>query len=379
MRNKILPLAFTALSAASLATAADIEIHGDVNMDYGSYFDEDFDPTNAANQDIDLYVKANIDENVSVVVKANTASTYVGGDGNLEASEVRHGFARSTAMGSDGRFTSFNFDGVQLRWDVTHDVSLVFGDMTYSAGAFNYYFWRDQSRYAAIVREEKLRGVGAEFGNEKYGHGRFYLGASDETDHTLSMFATYAIPLLNRPDEHLILTPSFDWVFGSQIGRGYTYTLGTEVDYSKSFELFNYGVYAVWGMHPSKGESTHSFLLEPSMSYSFFNLAATFFTIITNDNGPVEDQLFTDDQLLFAIEPSFNLHKKFTMGVSYEYHDRNTDEDDDDFSFLGMNFYMYPTMKTEVVFWFGYNFADNDEGIFADKKFAIGFSGKASF
>lgn len=372
MRKMILPM--VALTAA-FATAADIEVHGDVNFDYASYFDEDFDPQNAGNQDIDLSLKANLDENVSVVVMGTTHSTI----GDSIDSEVRHGKARATAMGSEGRYTSFDFDGVQLRWDVSKDVSLVFGDMTYSAGAFNYYFWRDASRYAVIVREESLRGFGAEFGNDKYGHGAFYMGASDMTDHTLNLFATYSVPMLNRPDEHLILTPSFDWVFGENIGRGHTYTLGTEVDYSKSFEKFNYGIYAVWGLHPYKGKGVHSFLLEPSMNYGIFNLGMTYFYAITDSDYETAPQLLTDDQKLFAIEPSFNFHKKYTAGISYEYHDPDTEKHDDEFHFLGMNHYLYPTMKTEIVFWFGYNFAEEDNSPFGDAKFAMGFSGKASF
>lgn len=376
MRKLIFPLAFT---AATAATAADIEVHGDVNMDYASYFDEDFDPTNAGNQDINLELKANLDENVSVIVKTNTHSTFVDQNGNLQDSEIRHGLARSTAMGSEGRNNAFEFDGVQLRWDVSHQVALVFGDMTYSAGSFNYYFWRDASRYAVIVREQNLRGMGVEVGNEKYGKGAFYLGASDQTDHTVALFATYGFPLINRTDEHLIITPSVDWVFGSEIERSYTYVLGTEVDYSKSFEKFNYGVYAVWGLHPYKGKGVHSFLLEPSMNYAIFNLAATFFYAITDTDYEAAPQLTTDDQMLFAIEPSFNLHKKFTMGVSYEYHDPDTEIHGDDYQFLGMNYYLYPTMKTEIVWWFGYNFSDEDNSPFSNAKFALGFSGKASF
>ena len=377
MRKLILPLALT---AAGFTFAADIEVHGNVNLDYASYFDDDFSPINAANHDIDLSLKANLDENISIIVNANTHSNYVNSNGQLEASEVRRGFARSSAISdTDIRYTAFNFDGAQARWDVSHDVTLIFGDMTYNAGAFNYYFWRDPSKNAVIVRDETLRGFGAEFGNEKYGNGKFYMGASEDNDYSLAMFATYSIPMLNRPDEHLILTPSVDWMFGSDIGRSYTYILGLEVDYSKSFEVFNYGIYAVWGLHPYKGNGVHSFLLEPSMNYDVFNLATTFFYAITDSDYETEPQLFTDDQLLFAIEPSFNLHKKFTMGVSYEYHDKDSEVDDDEYQFLGMNFYLYPTMKTEVVFWFGYNFAEDDFGPFGESNFSLGMSLKSSF
>jgi len=371
MRKLILPIA---LASATFGLAAEIELHGAVNADYASYFDSDFDPTNAANQDIDLAVTARMDENVSVTVMGNTHSTYVDSNGTYASETHRHYYAHSTAMGDGGRFTEFNFDGVQFRWDVTHDVGFIFGDLTYSAGAFNYFYWRDPSRYAVIVREQNLRGVGAEFGTAKYGGGKVYLGASENTVHTMALFGTYSLPLLNHVDEHLVLTPSIDWLFGDEIGRSHTYSLGTEVDYSKSFERFNWGIYAVWGLHPYQGKGVHSFLLEPSMNYAFFNLGFTYFIALTDEDEPTEPQIFTEDQLLFAIEPSFNLHKKLTMGVTYEYHDKDTNKGDDDYNFGGLNFYLYPTMKTEVVFWFGYNFSDN-----IDTDFAMGISAQANF
>ncbi len=376
MRKLILPLA---MATATIASAADIEIHGDVNMDYASYFDSDFDPTNAGNQDIDLALKAHLDENIAVIVNGTTHSTFVNENGELKESEVRHGLARSTAMGSEGRNNAFEFDGVQFRWDVSHEVTLIFGDMTYSAGAFNYYFWRDVSRYAVIVREQNLRGIGLDVGNDKYGRGSLYLGASDATDHTVALFATYGFPLINHTDEHLIITPSLDWVFGSEINRSHTYVLGTEIDYSKSYDKFNYGIYAVWGLHPYKGQGVHSFLLEPSMNYAIFNLALTYFYTITDKSYAAEPQLMTDDQMLFAVEPSFNIHKKYTLGVSYEYHDPDKEIHGDDFHFLGMNHYIYPTMNTEIVVWYGYNFTDTDNTPFGKARFSLGLSGKASF
>ena len=378
MRKLILPLA---LASASIALAADIEIHGNVNMDYASYFDRDFDPTNAGNQDIDLSLKANLDENISVIVNATTHSTFVNENGELHESEVRHGLARSTAMGSEGRNNAFEFDGAQFRWDVSNEVTFIFGDMTYSAGAYNYYFWRDVSRYAVIVREQSLRGIGVDVGNDKYGHGSLYLGASDNTDHTIALFATYGIPLINHTDNHLIITPSLDWVFGSEINRGYTYVLGTEIDWSKSYEKFNYGVYAVWGLHPFKGKGIHAFLVEPSMNYAIFNLAGTFSYTIIDKDYDAEPQLMTDDQMLFAIEPSFNIHKKYTLGVSYEYHDPDREKHGDSFHFLGMNHYIYPTMNTEIVAWYGYNFTGkhNDDTPYGKGRFSLGISGKASF
>lgn len=371
MRQYILPVV---LGSAMFAFAVDVEFHGSVNMDYASYFDEDFDPTNAGNQDIDLSATANLDENVSVTVNATTHSTYLDSNGNEQVSEIRHGVARSTAMGSDGRYNEFDFDGVQLRWDITKMVGLIFGDLTYNAGSFNYYFWRDPARYAVIMRDQSLRGVGAEFGSEKYGLGKVYVGASENTKNTAAVYGSYAWPLLNHANEHLIVTPSADWVFGDHIGRPNTYSLGIEIDYTKSLGDLNYGAYAVWGMHPYKGKGTHSFLIEPSFNYMLFNLGFSYFYAIVDDEYPAADQIFTEDQMLFAVEPSFDLHKKLSLGFTYEYHDTDVEIDDDEYQFIGLNFYVYPTLRTEVVIWAGYNFNKN-----IDTDFAMGISGKAEF
>ena len=374
MRKLFLPIA---LVSASFSFALDVELHGDVNFDYGSYFDSDFSPTNAANQDIDLSAKANLDENVSVTVRANTHTSYVDSSDGLKekASETRrHYFAHSTAMGDGGKYTDFNFDGVELRWDVAQSISLVFGDLTYSAGAFNYYYWRDPSRYAVIVREQNMRGAGVEVGNEKYGSGKVYIGASENNEHSMVLFGTYSYPLLNHVDQHLVITPSVDWLFGKEISRSHTYVFGMEIDYTRSLEKMNYGVYAVWGIHPYKGKGVHSFLLEPSFNYDFFNLSANFFYAIVDEEYDAEVQILTEDQLMFAIEPSFNLHKKFALGVGYEFHNHDTNKEDDEYHFLGLNAYLYPTLKTELVFWCGYNFSEKIE-----TDIAMGVSAKASF
>ena len=374
MRKIILPIA---LAATGFAVAADIEIHGNVDFDIASYFDKDFDPTNAANQDIDLSVKANLDENVSVTVYTNTKSNITSGEGSAE---IRHGLARSTAINSaDDRYTAFNFDGVELRWNPFQDVSFIFGDMTYSAGAFNYYFWRDPSRYAAISRNQTVRGVGVEVGNEKFGDGKVYIGLTEGSKSAVAIFGTYALKLLNRPDEHLTITPSVDWTFGSDIGRSYTYFFGTELDYSKSLETFNYSVYAVYGLHPYKGKAVHSFLIEPSLNYKIFNLGFNYFYAITNKEYDAAPQIFTDDQMLFAVEPSIDITKKFSLGVSFEYHNPDTEKKDDQFKFLGMNFYVYPTLNTNLVFWFGYNFSEDKNPVVGKSKFALGMSAHAEF
>ena len=118
----------------------------------------------------------------------------------------------------------------------------------------------------------------------------------------------------------------------------------------------NYGVMLAWGTHPYQGTGVHTFLLEPSFSYDFFNIGLTFFqALLADEKEPVEKQIFTDEQTLFAIEPSFSLHKKLAIGLAYELHDPSNEIDDDTFHFIGPNIYFYPTANAELVFWGGYN------------------------
>ena len=72
------------LAAAVAAFAVDVEVHGDIDADFASYFDKDFSPTNAANQDIKLEGKIFLDENVSVSIFGRSHSNYIGADGETE-------------------------------------------------------------------------------------------------------------------------------------------------------------------------------------------------------------------------------------------------------------------------------------------------------
>ena len=116
MRKLILPIA---LMTAVFTQAADIEVNGNINADYATYWDKDFSPTNAANQDIDLSLTGLLNESFSATVKTNIQGTYMDSLGALKASEVRHTQSRATAMGDTAnRFTNIKFDGVFFRWQI---------------------------------------------------------------------------------------------------------------------------------------------------------------------------------------------------------------------------------------------------------------------
>ncbi|OIP51442.1 MAG: hypothetical protein AUK31_04335 [Fibrobacteres bacterium CG2_30_45_31] len=365
-KQQILPLVFM---SASMAMAAEVVVHGDINADYATYWDDEFSPLNAANQDIDLRGTAYMDENFSVTLMGNTHSTYVS-DSVTAASEVRHE-NRATAMGdNENRFTAFNFDGVQMRWNFTPSAAVVFGDLTYSAGSFSYYYWRNTENYAVILKDQKLRGVGFELED-----GRIYVGASNNNATALTMYGTYPFALLSHTEERLTITPSIDWIFGKDIGRSYTYALGTEIQYAKSVGDLNYSVTATWGTHPYKGTGVHTFLLEPSFNFDFFNLGMSYYqALLADDDAPVDEQIFTEDERMFYVEPSFNLHKKLALGLAYEFHDPSLQTDGDSRHFVGPNIYLYPTADAELVVWGGYNIRSSTANTFS-----MGMSGQVHF
>lgn len=359
------------LLIVSTSFAAEIEVNGEVNADYATYWDKNFDPFNAANQKIGLSLTAHLNEAVSVILASKLLSTYMSEDGELEESEVRHGKSRSTAMGDeDHRFNSFKFDGITFRWALNSNVAVLFGDLIYSAGSFNYYFWRDEARYNVISQEQRLRGIGVELEE-----GRVYIGASENNPHSMLVFGSYPIELISKTEERLLLTPSAEWAFGSEIGRSYTYAIGLETVYAKSSGDMNYGVTATWGTHPYKGKGVHSFLLEPSFNFKFFNLGLSYFqALVAKKDAPVDEQIFTEDQTMLFIEPSFELHKKVALGFAYEYHDPNNEIHEDQRHLVGPNLYLYPTTNVDLVFWAGYNILKRKAN-----HFSMGISAQANF
>lgn len=359
-----------ALFSAAAAFAVDVELHGEIDADYASYWDKDFSPTNAANQDIRLEGKVFLDENVSVSVFGRSHSNYVNADGTVGVSEVRHE-NRATAMGdNENRWTAFDFDGIRLAWQFTPLARVVFGDLTYNAGEFSYYFWRNTETHAVILQDQNIRGIGFEVEN-----GKAYIGATENNSHSLATFASYGFDLISRTEERFTITPSIDWVFGKEISRSYTYALGTEIQYAKSTDFFSYGINATWGTHPYKGHGVHTFLVEPSFSYRFFNLAGSYYqALLADEDAPAKEQIFTEDERMFYIEPSVDLHRKFSMGMAYEFHDPDSNEGGDSRHFVGPSFYLYPTVEAEIVFWGGYNICSTGAN-----HFSMGMSGHVEF
>jgi len=331
--------------------AADVSFEGTLDVDYGNYLEKNFTVNNAANQDLRLKMNIDLDENVRAVVGAASKSQYIGADGSLQYSRIRHR-GEATPIGSDSlRFSPFLFDGFSLEWTVRRDLTFVFGDMFYSFGSFNYYYWRNPDYYAAVLETQGIRGLGVRFGKEGY----VYIGAGDSNNKSGKVAASYAfaVPGMNQVNNKFTIAPMVDLVKGG--GRSHNYTIGADANYSRSYTDLNYAIRGIWGLHPSHGSYVNTFTLEPSFNYKNFNLASTCYWALLSDSEDSEsikiEDTYASDESLIYVEPSYSFNKKFSMGLGFEWHK----PDSNDWFLIAPTAYLYPTAGVDLSFWIGYS------------------------
>jgi len=346
---RFLPTAMMLLCGA--AFAADVSFEGTLDADYGNYLEKGLNSNNAANHDIRLKMNVDMDENVRVVVGAASKSYYYNAkDNSVDFSRIRH--REEAAPISSDRWSPFVFDGISLEWTVSRGLTFIFGDLFYSFGSFNYYFWRNPDYHAAVLTTQGLRGIGARLGTDGY----VYIGASDANDHSARFVASYAltIPGLDRVDNKLTMAPMLDLIKGG--GRSHRYTVGVDANYSRSYTDFNYALRGIYGLHPSHGNYVNTFTVEPSLNYKSFSLASTCYWALLSDSSDavpvsVEDTYATDESLIY-VEPSYSFNKKFSMGLGFEWH--KPGDDLDNWFLVAPTGYLYPTAGVDLAFWLSY-------------------------
>jgi len=342
---RFLPIA---VLLAGAAFAADVSFEGTLDVDYGNYLERDFKVNNAANHDLRLKMNVDLDENVRAVVGAASKSMV---PGTGEYSRIRHREEATPISSDSSRWTPFEFDGFSLEWTVRRDLTFIFGDMFYSFGSFNYYYWRNPDYYAAVLETQGMRGLGVRFGKDGY----VYVGAGNSNDKAGRIAASYAfsVPGANQVNNKFTIAPMFDLIKGG--GRNHRYTIGADANYSRSYTDLNYALRGIWGLHPSHGNYLNTFTLEPSFNYLNFNLASTcYWALLSNeDENPdalkIEDT-YTPDERLIYIEPSYSFTKKFSMGLGFEWHKPETD----DWFLIAPTGYLHPTAGVDLSFWISY-------------------------
>jgi len=331
---------------ACAALAADVSFEGTLDADYGNYLEKDFVVNNAANHDLRLKMNIDMDEKVRIVVGAASKSPH---------SLIRHRY-EATPISSEERWAPFEFDGISLEWTVGRGLTFIFGDLAYSFGSFNYYFWRNADYYASILPTQKMRGLGARLGEDGY----VYLGASDENDKSGRIVASYAfaLPGFNKVNNKFTMAPMLDLIKGG--GRSHRYTFGIDANYSRSYTDLNYAIRGVFGLHPNRGDLVNTFTVEPSFNYKSFSLASTCYWAILPDSSEnsisVEDTYAPDAKLIY-IEPSFAFNKKFSAGLGFEWHKPGIGTpgpETDNWFLIAPTGYLYPTAGVDMSFWLSY-------------------------
>jgi len=334
------------------AFAAEVSFEGTLDADYGTFLEKDFVVNNAANQDLRLKMNVDLDENVRIAVGAASIGSYFNRDDSQQYSYSRIYRNGATPLGSEERWSPFKFDGISVEWTVKRDLTFIFGDLFYSFGSFNYYYWRNPDNYAAILTTQGLLGLGVRLGSDGY----IYLGASDSNDKSGRIAASYAIPIINQINHKFVINPMLDFSAGSKVGgRDHRYTVGLDANYSRSYTDFNYAVRTMYGLHPSHGDWVNTFTLEPSLNYKRFSFASTCYWAMLSDDSNDEatpitvSETYAPDESLIYIEPSVSINKKFSIGIGGEWHNN-----DEDWFLIAPTFYLYPTAGVDLNFWLGY-------------------------
>jgi len=333
------------------AFAADVSFEGALEADYANHLEKNFTVKNAANHELRLKMNVDMDENVRLVIGAASISPFA---------KVRHRY-EATPISSDERWAPFVFDGISLEWTIGRGLTFIFGDIIYSFGNFNYYYWRNSNYYAAVLPTQGLRGLGARLGEDGY----VYVGASDSNDKSGRIVASYALALpgFNKVNNKFTLAPMLDLIKGG--GRDHRYTVGLDANYSRSYTDLNYAIRGIYGLHPSKGDLVNTFTIEPSFNYKSFSLASTCYWAVLPDPESVSegskiitvDDTYAPDEKLIYIEPSYAFNKKFSMGLGFEWHKPGDSEEafeKDNWFLIAPTGYLYPTAGVDLAFWLSY-------------------------
>jgi len=344
-------ISLSLLAIASMATATEVTFSGAMSADVESNFSPSWKQVNSANQDLTLTTRAQFEEKTAVELRISNYSTVKNPlDTNQRIASVVRGVepGRQAAISdSASRWGAMHFDGIQFQWEFSRMAKLIVGDLVYSAGQTSYYGYSWAREYGAIMKENRLRGLGFKLADQ----GEIYLGAPDANDRAIWGYATYGGSLIKRTDEKLFLRGLGDLVFKNG-GRERRWTLGGEGEYSKAMTNYNYGGKLDFGLRPYAGTYTYTWLVEPSFSYKKFSLGATYYqALLAKQDSSVKLQTDIPEEQFVYVEPIISVNQKFSVGLSGEWHNPSTSVKDDDYVLASPTFYLYPAEKMTLTFW----------------------------
>ncbi|MBN1600529.1 MAG: hypothetical protein JW915_02920 [Chitinispirillaceae bacterium] len=319
--------------AAAAAPAPEVSFSGYLDADGWA----DFTGKYYTNTELDLGLTAKFSDAVS-------AHVYVTANGVYSKSG-----AGSIPAGSgvpDERWLTMNFDGFDITWASPYGTFAV-GDIVYQYGTFNYYFYK---RKSMITMESFSRGVKYSIGNEKFTQD-IQAGIADIDQHTADVNGKSMITISETQNAGL-----FYGIRGSSLSgfkEGSDFFAGLEYNGSFGDKLalkIDIGYNSIAG---EERTNLTTILLEPSLSFGKFTVAATAF-IGLDDVDSVNvtaDHLGIGDEMFYYVEPGYSVNDHFGIGLPLEYHDPNSDIEKDGAFWIVPTFYIYPIENVQWWIW----------------------------
>ena len=267
-------------------------------------------------------------------------------------------WSASVQLEADGETTDpvAIYNGAFVQYTHSDKLSVKFGDLTFSEGAFlNYYGYDDPADNAAGMAEHDIRGFEIDYNGIVFGLG-YGRGGNDNQ-------------VCSEVDgENVCVDVAYDLHLAYELGLG-DHVLRPFVDYKSyqepehnelhagldaNLKFGTFGLHLVYGLHADKlGEdapkATHALLAEPSVEFGSVSIKATAFYAIIDDDEPTLHGEEIPEYFFVYGEPSFRVSDALALGVPLEFHTHSTDKDDKLSTFdVGVRAYVTPIDGLEI-------------------------------
>lgn len=252
------------------------------------------------------------------------------------------------------------YNGAFIQYSKGENLVIKAGDLAFSEGAFlNYYGYDDPADNAAGMAEHAIRGVEIDYSGFVLGLG-FGRGdndnqvcveeESDAENEESCVNTAYNAHLAYEfgLGEH-ILRPFVDYKSYQEKDHN---ELHAGLDANLKFGAFTF--HGVYGLHAdnlneSEPAVTHAFLAEPSFESERFNVKATVFYALFDDDAPTVHGEEIPEYFFAYVEPSVNLFGALTLGIPLEYHTNTLNDDEELESFAtGARLYFSPVEGLDI-------------------------------
>jgi hypothetical protein len=241
----------------------------------------------------------------------------------------------------DGTAPGAYYNGAFVQYTRGESLTLKFGDLTFSEGAFNYYRYDDPADNAAGMVEHDIRGLEFDIYGLQLGLG-FTRGEGDAACSGADLDENgNPLPLGNickSYDAHI----AYQFDFAGQALRPFAHYMSWQEAKSNelhagleaALEFGPFAIHAVYGLHMDNWTeddptATHAFLAEPSFKVANVNIKAGFFYALFDDKTPTVHGEEIPEYMFAYGEGDIKLNDVFTVGLLGELHTNSLDDDTD--------------------------------------------------